>query len=236
MPSPDSLLAELGVADTAGELFETALTHRSYLHEHWTEQRESNERLEFLGDSILNFLAAQYLYTTFPDHNEGQLTALRSALVRTSTLARWARQINLGAYMRLGKGEERSGGRDREPLLADAFEAVLAAIFISQGLSIAEQILRPLLVAESERVVSQGLVLDHKSRLQERMQGAHNETPRYETTNITGPDHDRRITVEVWSGDRLLGVGEGHSKQAAAQTAAREALSNLSVPPTTEEQ
>ena len=208
-------------------MVERALVHRSYVHEKWELLLESNERLEFLGDSVLNFVTARFLYEAFPDKGEGDLTALRAALVRTSTLARFARAWDLGKALKLGKGEEQSGGRERDPLLADAFEAVVAAVFLDNGLDGADKLLRPLLETEANTIVANGLVLDDKSRLQERVQAERNQTPRYRTVRAEGPDHERRFTIEVWAGSELLGVGEGTSKQAAAQAAARAALAQL---------
>ena len=220
-------LASVGVAVGDQALLETALIHRSYVHEHWEETIESNERLEFLGDSVLNFLTAHYLYGAFPSRDEGDLTALRAALVRTAMLARFARSLEIGSALKLGKGEEQSGGRDRDPLLADAFEALVAAIYLDGGTEAASRFLRPMLDREALNVVANGLVLDDKSRLQERVQGERNQTPRYRTIRAEGPDHDRRFTIEVWAGAELLGVGVGASKQAAAQAAARAALEFL---------
>jgi ribonuclease-3 len=211
-------------------LLEMALVHRSFVHEQWERPIQSNERLEFLGDSVLNYLTARFLYETFPTKGEGTLTALRAALVRTSTLARWAHELDLGAELKLGKGEEQSGGRTRTPLLADAFEALVAAIFLDSGAESADRFLRPLLEREVAQIDANGLVLDEKSRLQERVQGERNETPRYRTVRAEGPDHERRFTIEVWAGSTCLGVGEGPSKQAAAQAAARAALAFLDEP------
>jgi ribonuclease-3 len=142
-------------------------------------------------------------------------------------LARFARELNLGSALKLGKGEEQSGGRERDPLLADAFEAFVAAIFLDSGMDAADRFLRPLLEEEAATIVAKGLVLDDKSRLQERVQGERNQTPRYKTVRTEGPDHDRRFTIEVWAGGDRLGVGEGASKQVAAQAAARAALEYL---------
>ncbi|MBA3945460.1 MAG: ribonuclease III [Herpetosiphonaceae bacterium] len=228
MPAIDALLRALNLPVTDQPLLETALTHRSYVHEQWAVELQSNERLEFLGDSVLNFLAARFLYNAFPQHGEGQLTSLRAALVRTSTLARWSRAMGLGAYIKLGKGEEQNGGRDRDPLLADVFEALLAAIFLSNDLEVANEFLQRFLLSEVQRVSEQGLIQDDKSRLQEWVQGQRNKTPRYKTITVEGPEHERRFTVEVWAGAYRLGVGEGPSKQAAAQAAARDALAQLS--------
>ncbi len=227
MPAIEPLMAALGVPFNNPELLESALTHRSFVHEHYESLLHPNERLEFLGDSVLNFLTAQYLYHAFPEHSEGQLTAMRAALVRSATLARFARAYQLGTYLKLGKGEEHSGGRERNNLLADAFEAVLAAIYLDQGMEAADRFLRPLLDAEGTRVATHGLQLDDKSRLQERVQSERNQTPRYRTISAEGPDHHRTFTIEVYAGDEKLGRGIGNSKQLAAQAAARAALSYL---------
>lgn len=209
------------------QMLESALTHRSYVHEHYQTTLQPNERLEFLGDSVLNFITAQFLYATFPDRGEGQLTAMRAALVRTGTLARFARKWDVGSYLKLGKGEEHSGGRDRDNLLADAFEAIIAAIYLDQGMDAARTFLLPLLEAEGALMAVHGLRLDDKSRLQERVQSERNQTPKYRTIKTEGPDHQRTYTIEVYAGDETLGRGVGNSKQAAAQAAARNALELL---------
>lgn len=227
MPAIEPLMAALGVQFNDPDLLESALTHRSYVHEHYQYLLQPNERLEFLGDSVLNFLTAQYLYHTFPERGEGQLTAMRASLVRTGTLARFARGFQIGKYLKLGKGEEHSGGRDRDNLLADAFEAIVAAIFLDQGMDAASRFLLPLLEIEGERITTHGLQLDHKSRLQERVQFERNQTPRYRTLRAEGPDHNRTFTIEVFAGDEKLGAGVGNSKQAAQQAAARGALEYL---------
>lgn len=209
------------------DLLLSALTHRSYVHEHYQTSLQPNERLEFLGDSVLNFLTAQFLYQTFPQRGEGELTAMRASLVRTGMLARFARQLELGSFLKLGKGEEHSGGRERDNLLADAFEAVIAAIYLDQGMEAADRFLLPYLESEAARIVVHGLQLDDKSRLQERVQSERNQTPRYRTVSAEGPDHNRVFTIEVQAGGDRLGVGVGNSKQAAAQAAARAALEYL---------
>ena len=191
----------LGVQFNDVGLLESALTHRSFVHEHYELLLQPNERLEFLGDSVLNFLTAQHLYHAFPTHSEGQLTAMRAALVRAATLARFAREYQIGKYLKLGKGEEHSGGRERNGLLADAFEAVLAAIYLDRGMEVANQFLLPLLHAEGGRLITDGLQLDDKSRLQERVQSERNQTPRYRTVSAEGPDHHRTFTIEVYAGD-----------------------------------
>jgi ribonuclease-3 len=223
----DKLMQKLGVQFNDPTLLQSALTHRSYVHEHYQTSLPPNERLEFLGDSVLNFITAHYLYHAFPNHGEGQLTALRAVLVRTKTLAAFARKLDLGKYLKLGKGEEHSGGRERDNLLADTFEAVVAAIYLDQGLEAAEQFLVPLIKGQSLELLDQQLLLDDKSRLQERVQAERNLTPRYRTLSVTGPDHHRVFIIEVTAGEERLGVGEGNNKQAAAQAAARAALQYL---------
>ncbi len=215
----------LGFRDPA--LLAMAMVHRSFAHEHWDQTPDSNERLEFLGDSVLNFLTARFLYERFPDKSAGDLTTLRAALVKTSTLARLARSLDLGAALKLGRGEERSGGRERDPLLEDVFEALVGAVYLDQGADGAALFLGPILETEVQYILDNGLMLDEKSRLQERVQYERSQTPQYRTVRIEGPDHDRRFTTEVWAGDDLLGTGNGTSKQAATQAAARAALDML---------
>lgn len=227
MPAVEKLMSALRVQFKDPDLLLSALTHRSYVHEHYQTSLQPNERLEFLGDSVLNFLTAQFLYQTFPQRGEGELTAMRASLVRTGMLARFARQLELGSFLKLGKGEEHSGGRERDNLLADAFEAVIAAIYLDQGMEAADRFLLPYLESEAARIVVHGLQLDDKSRLQERVQSERNQTPRYRTVSAEGPDHNRVFTIEVQAGGDRLGVGVGNSKQAAAQAAARAALEYL---------
>jgi len=224
MPAITKLTDALGAPFTDATLLQNALTHRSYVHEHYRATNEPNERLEFLGDSVLNMITAEYLYRTYPDYPEGQLTAMRAVLVRAATLAAWARHFNLGAYIKLGKGEERSGGRERDALLADTFEAVMAAIYLDQGLAAVRQVLLPLLETHAHTLEHGDVLQDSRSRLQERVQAERNQTPHYHTVSAEGPDHHRVFTVEVFAGEEQLGVGTGASKQAAAQEAARVAL------------
>jgi ribonuclease III len=229
MPSLDTLMQRLGVTFADQRLLRSALVHRSFVHEHPDQTLDliNNERLEFLGDAILNFLTATLLFERFPDRGEGELTGLRSALVKTSTLAGFARDLNVGAYLRLSKGEEQSGARERAALLADTFEALLAAIYLDRGLDVARAFVAPFLERQIERIATHGLTLDYKSRLQERIQAERNITPRYRIVSVVGPDHRREFTVQVHADDDLLGVGQGASKQAATQAAAQAALEQL---------
>src|SRR6185437_11835890 len=184
----------------------------------------SNERLEFLGDAVLALVSADQLYQQRPEAQEGDLTQLRAALVRASTLADFARRIPLGPYLRLGRGEEATGGRDRETLIASAFEAVIGALYLDAGLAAAQDYLLPLLRAEAANAVQQRRVKDDKSLLQELAQGQLSVTPRYVVVNQEGPSHDRIFSVEALVGEVVIGRGQGHSKREAEQAAAHAAL------------
>lgn len=221
------LTETLGFQFNDPDLLKSALIHRSYLHEHHECTLPDNERLEFLGDSILNYLVAAFLYEQYPQAGEGELTALRAALVQARTLAAFAREIDLGAFLLISKGEERSGARKRDALLADTFEALVAAIALDQGMDRARTFLLPFVHKAAERVAAGGGPADYKTRLQELVQGQLGITPRYQTVSIAGPDHQREFTVEVLVGDKRLGLGTGPSKQAAAMAAAAEALATL---------
>jgi ribonuclease-3 len=199
-----------------------ALTHRSYLNEQTGAPVRSNERLEFLGDSALGFVIARYLFGRFPDLTEGELTGRRAALIRTSTLAAWAREFDLASVLRLGQGEV-SAGPVRDSILADAFEAVLGAILLDGGVEGLERFLLPLLERHADTILQRSV--NYKGRLQEVVQEQEHVTPAYRTVAITGPHHDSLFTVEVVAGARVLAQGSGRSKQAAQQEAARLALS-----------
>jgi len=209
-------------------LLEQALVHSSYINENPSFASVSNERLEFLGDAILGFVAAEKLYQDFPDLTEGEMTKLRSVLVRRDTLNRVARAIRLGDYLYLGRGEEASGGRHKSANLAGALEAVVAAVFIDRGLALTREFVLKLLEAELQKVVKQGMVVDYKSQLQELTQSRYRSTPDYRLLEEVGPDHDKRFTVEVKAGDVVLGRGSGKSKKMAETEAARFALEQLS--------
>ena len=217
----------LGVSLTDQSLLEQALVHSSYVNEN--PGFVSNERLEFLGDAILGFVVAEKLYRDLPELSEGEMTKFRSALVCRNTLSRVARATKLGDYLYLGKGEEASGGRRKPANLAGALEAVIAAIFLDQSSIIARDFILNLLDEELNKVISQGMGVDYKSRLQEILQFRQQLTPAYRLVEAVGPDHDRRFTVEVIAGDTVLGRGSGKSKKLAEMEAARSALEQLSV-------
>ena len=210
-------------------LLERALTHRSYLNEYPGLALEDNERLEFLGDAVLDFVTGAWLYNRFPELPEGRLTSLRAALVKTDALAELALRIGLNEHLRLGKGESDSGGRGRTSLLADAFEAVLGALYLDQGLDAVKDYVEGLLPEEVDRILAEQGDRDAKSILQEWSQAEYGITPRYRTVSEAGPDHAKSFTVEARIGDKVVGRGEGLSKQAAAQAAASDALKRSNV-------
>lgn len=218
------LSGRLGVEFSDYSLLSRALTHRSYLNENLGSILEDNERLEFLGDAVIDFIVAGYLYHRFPEMDEGELTALRAALVRAETLAQFARAVDLGRYLRLGYGEEESGGRDRTPLLCATFEAVIGAIYLDRGLERAQPIveghIRPML----EQIQAGALHKDAKSEFQVWAQARFNITPHYRVIDSEGPDHARIFTVRAMIAEEIWGEGRGRSKQVAAQAAAAEAM------------
>lgn len=217
----------LGVVFRDKSLLQRALIHRSYLNEHPEFPLEDNERLEFLGDAVLDFVTGAYLYHRFPELREGPLTNLRSILVRRSTLARFARQLELGAHMLMGHGEAESGGRTRPATMCAAFEALVGALYLDQGLESVRRLLEPLIVPEISRNLQESLEKDPKSHLQELAQARMHRTPRYATVAESGPDHAKQFTVQVSIGDLIFGRGQGPSKQLAAQSAARAALARF---------
>ena len=208
-------------------LLQRALTHRSYLNENPTHPLEDNERLEFLGDAVLDFITGEYLYHRFPEIQEGKLTNLRSALVRTPTLAKFAQQIDLGNYLNMGKGEEESGGRKRDTLLCGAFEALIGSIYLDQGLETTKKFVISFLKSEIEQILSAKSHRDPKSLFQELAQGIHKVTPTYKILHEHGPDHAKTFTVGAFLEDACYGTGNGSNKQKAAQVAAKEALKAL---------
>ena len=208
-------------------LLQRALTHRSFVNENPQENQQDNERLEFLGDSVIDFVVAAYLFDHFPDMDEGQLTMLRSALVRTNTLAGIARKLGVGQALQLGIGEDEGGGRERLPNLCAAFEAIVGAIYLDQGLDKAEQWIVALIPPVLEQIIAAEDHIDAKSGFQIWSQAQHNITPSYQVISSEGPDHDKRFTVAVLVGDEIWGTGIGSSKQSAAQKAARSALDQV---------
>lgn len=207
-------------------LLKNAFIHRSYLNEHKNYKGLSNERLEFLGDSVLSIIVSLYLYSKLPDSPEGELTQLRASLVRTETLAKIAQKLSLGDYLFLSKGEEDSGGRENSSILANTFEALVGAIYLDQGYDTTEKFIYDTILRDWENL-SQSAVSDNKSRLQEILQRKYRISPTYKLLSSWGPDHARQFKIGVYMDTKLLGKGEGKNKQIAAQNAAQNALSKL---------
>ena len=206
-------------------LLQNALTHSSFANERWHNSLLSNERLEFLGDSILGMLVAEYLYRNFPDRPEGELTRMRADMVCEKTLASVAVRIHLGDHLMLGHGEEQGGGRSRDSILADAVESVIAACFLDGGIEAAQKFIRTFILVEVP--VSQMHNTDYKTKLQELVQQKKNQVLSYTLTGESGPDHDKHFTVAVSLNGGMVGQGEGRSKKRAEQEAARAAIRNL---------
>lgn len=220
----------LPITFTDQSLLRRALTHRSYMNEHPDEVLSDNERLEFLGDAVLDFVAADWLYHHFPESAEGPMTRMRAALVRTETLARFARDIGLDQVLHLGKGEEESGGRQRAGNLCAAFEALVGAIYLDKektGLETVQEFVCPMFKAALTVILSEDLDKDPKSRLQEWSQARYGLTPYYRTAYTEGPDHAKAFTIQALIGGEIYGEGTGRSKQLAAQRAARAALDRV---------
>lgn len=226
--SPQDFAQRVGLPFTDFLLLSRALTHRSYLNEH-PEALEDNERLEFLGDAVLDFLVGAWLYHHFPEMREGELTRLRSALVRTEQLAEFAQQIELGSCMRLGRGESDGGGRERQALLCGTFEALVGALYLNQGLEAVSDFVEPFLVDAAYPILASHREQDPKSLLQEWAQAQGYGPPVYRTLNATGPEHEKLFEVEVLVNGEPYAQGAGHSKQAAAKSAAHNALEALGV-------
>ncbi len=223
-----SLTQNLGMEFNDPLLLARALTHRSYLNEH-PESLEDNERLEFLGDAVLDFLVGAWLYNRFPEMPEGNLTRLRSALVRTENLAEFAQRIELGSAMLLGHGESEGGGRERPALLCGTFEALIGAIYLDRGIQSVQVFIEPMLEEAAQAIIKRNQDKDPKSVLQEWAQSQGKGTPYYRTVSSSGPDHAKSFIVEVLIENQVQGSGIGHSKQAAAKIAAQQALNALNL-------
>ena len=206
-------------------LLQNALTHSSYANERWHDSLRSNERMEFLGDSILGMAVADYLYRTFPDRPEGELTRMRADMVCETSLAAVAEKINLGQHLLLGHGEERFGGRTRASILADAVESVIAASFLDGGIEAAGHFIKQFILTEVP--VKKLHNADYKTALQELVQQKKDQVLSYALVGESGPDHDKKFQVEVSLNGKVVGSGIGSSKKRAEQAAAQSALESL---------
>jgi ribonuclease III len=205
-------------------LLRQAFTHRSYLNEQNDRTLVHNERLEFLGDAVLELVITDYLYTKYPDNDEGDLTSFRSALVNTRVLSETAQELGMGDYLLLSKGEAKDEGKARQYILANTFEAVVGAIYIDQGYNGAHAFIKMYLFPKSDEIVEKGLWKDAKSLVQEKAQEIEGVTPAYQVLKEIGPDHNKNFTVGIFFDENLIADGTGKSKQEAEQVAAEKAL------------
>ncbi len=219
------LEAAIGYRFSNITLLQNALTHSSYANERWHDSLMSNERLEFLGDSILGMVVADYLYKNFPNRPEGELTRMRADMVCETSLARVAEQIDLGRHLLLGHGEEQGGGRSRASTLADAVESVIAASYLDGGMEAAEQFIRRFILCNVPRGKLHNV--DYKTALQELVQQKKNQVLTYTLVGESGPDHDKEFSVDVSLNGHVIGHGIGSSKKRAEQDAARAAIEKL---------
>lgn len=227
----EELTLRLGIEGELAHL-EEALTHPSYSNEHRRGACADNQRLEFLGDAVLGMCVSELLMESYPAANEGELSLLRSSLVNTDALASWARNHGVGAALRVGRGADAAGERDQKNVLADAVEAIVAAVYLDRGVAAARELSRSIVAQPLERLGAAALPgRDPKSELQERVQAAGRSSPRYRVVGTEGPDHRREFLVEVEVGGEVLGAGRGHSKKLAEQAAAQAAIQASAQPP-----
>jgi len=224
MPDFSTFEQCLGFSFTNLDLLIEALTHRSYLNEHREYAGSHNERLEFLGDAVLELATTDFLFKKFPAKPEGELTAYRAALVNTVSLAESSQALGVNDFLLLSKGEAKDTGRARDVILADAFEAIIGAVYLDAGYEAAEAFIAKNLYSKIDDVIAKRSYQDAKSRFQEVAQEKRGITPNYETRGEIGPDHDKRFTVGVFIGDTEIARGEGKSKQEAEQSAASAGL------------
>lgn len=208
-------------------LLQTALTHRSHAYECRRKGRDTNERLEFLGDAVLDLIISEYLYRQYPHLSEGAMTKIKAIVVSSQLLSRKAATLGLGKYIFLGRGEVLTGGRSRSSLLADVFEALLGAIYLDQGLESVRAFVLKHLLPEIERLYQGDYINDYKTELQELIQGQQGTIPQYHTIAERGPDHQKEFLVEVRLRGEVLGLGQGRSKKEAEQQAAHQAWKRL---------
>lgn len=230
-PERQALLGQLAlrlrIPEVSLPLLNQALIHSSYLNEHELPPVCGNERLEFLGDSVLGLIITEYLYQLFPQDPEGALSRIKSVVVSARILSHAAQDLGVGEFLLLGRGEELSGGRTRESILSACMEAIIGAIYLSCGLDAARRFVLDALREQVDLAERGDSILDYKSTLQELTQRHRNAIPRYRVVSIVGPDHDRDFSIEVRLGQDVIGRGMGKSKKAAEQHAAKQALSNL---------
>lgn len=215
---------KIGVKFQDKKLLKTAFTHRSYLNENRGQGLQNNERLEFLGDAVLELIISSYLFKNYTDRAEGDLTSIRAAIVRTESIAEETRKLELGQYLKMSKGEEDSGGKEKEYLLANLYEAILGAMYLEHGYDVCRDFVSRTLFLKIETIISEELFIDPKTKIQELMQRKYKVTPIYEIVKEDGPDHEKTFTVALFRDTEKLSEGEGPSKQKAEEDAARNAI------------
>ncbi|HMO78650.1 MAG TPA: ribonuclease III [Candidatus Paceibacterota bacterium] len=215
---------KIGVKFQNQNLLMQAFTHRSYLNENRDAGLQHNERLEFLGDAVMELATTDYLYKNYPDKNEGELTSLRAALVNTQTISDVAFDLGFNDFLLLSRGESKDTGRARQYILANTFESVIGAIFLDQGYEVARYFIYKFLIERLETIIKNKSWIDAKSKLQELVQEHMSLTPTYKTVKEEGPDHDKKFTVALYYGKKEIAIGDGKSKQEAEQEVARKAL------------
>ena len=215
---------KIQVTFTNAKLLEQAFIHRSFINENPRSGLAHNERLEFLGDAILELVVTEYLYATYKDHSEGDLTAYRSALVNAVTLGKVADELDFNDLMKLSKGEAKDVSRARSSILADAYEALVGAMYLDQGYETVKQFISRTVLTKTQDIIKQGLYKDAKSFVQEKSQDINGMTPSYKVLSQEGPDHDKIFKIGIYFGEELIAEGEGKSKQEAETDAARKAL------------
>lgn len=218
------LQKKIGIKLKNQKLLENAFIHRSYLNEHRKEGLQSNERTEFLGDAVLELASTRHLFDKCPDESEGAMTLFRSALVKGKHLAEIARELDLGKYLFLSRGEEQSDGREKNYILANTVEALIGAIYLDQGYGVAEKFINKFITTKLDEIIEKGLHVDAKSRFQEMCQEIEDQTPYYKVLKEEGPDHDKTFIMGAYIEEKLIGKGTGTSKQNAEDQAAKSAL------------
>lgn len=218
-----SLLKKIGIQIKDQELLKLAFIHKSFVNEQ-KGHKEHNERLEFLGDAVLELVTTEYLFKNYPNKQEGELTNWRSALVKGNHLAQVSRELNLGKYLHLSRGEEHSGGREKPHILANVLEALIGAIFLDRGYRVTHKFINSFILTKLDEIIEKGLHIDGKSLFQEMAQGKLNTTPHYILLSETGPDHNKVFTMAAYIGETLIAKGRGPSKQRAEESAATEAV------------
>ncbi|MBD3330227.1 ribonuclease III [Candidatus Peregrinibacteria bacterium] len=224
MENYKELEEKIGITFKNKEILERSFIHKSYINEHKGKGVKDNERLEFLGDAVLELVATRHLYFNYPGQQEGTMTAFRSALVKGKHLAEVARELDVGNYLFLSKGEDNSGGRSKNYILANTLEALIGAIYVDQGYKHAEGFIERFILTKLDKIIEKGLHIDSKSLFQELSQEKEDITPEYKIESESGPDHNKKFIMGAYIGSKLIAKGTGSSKQKAEDNAAKKAL------------